>query len=406
MTRSRRKPAHFPARDQVRRPPAVARVRSPADLAACVPELLGFHAAESLVVLALREPHGRLGLTMRMDLAPLDDPPGSGDLRCDCLLDGGEEGCQALSCLDRSGPERSVRDELLDTVVTGLQRDGATSAAVVVLTDEADWHDELPRSDLVGELCCVLDAAGFPVVEALLVRAGRWWSYLCRGECCPRSGQDVDAGRGPAGLIAAERVLAGEVVLGSRAELAAQLDPVLPLGAAPRRAAFEAAADALADELRRDGAAAEAAAVARVRAALVDPERLSEEEGAACTAALWLPSVRQAAVSWATSDAAAVRRFGTVLCRAMPAPQVAPALLVAGAGAYLDGNGALARVALERCASIDPGLTLAGLLLTALDQQLPPRELKAALRQAGGRSETRHGPPRAERGAGRKRRAG
>ena len=55
--------------------PARVRLSDPADLAAAIPYLLGFPPEESLVVISLRGPRKRIGLTMRWDLPDesLDD---------------------------------------------------------------------------------------------------------------------------------------------------------------------------------------------------------------------------------------------------------------------------------------------------------------------------------------------
>ncbi|MCW2681591.1 MAG: hypothetical protein JWM62_2992, partial [Frankiales bacterium] len=53
----------------------------------------------------------------------------------------------------------------------------------------------------------------------------------------------------------------------------------------------------------------------------------------------------------------------------------APVLLITGAAAYLQRDGALARIALTRAAEAGD-LTMARLLLTALDGQVPPSEIR------------------------------
>lgn len=53
------------------------------------------------------------------------------------------------------------------------------------------------------------------------------------------------------------------------------------------------------------------------------------------------------------------------------------ALCLVAVAAYLDGNGAMARVAVEECT---PGYTLAGLLTQALDVPVPPDTLRAWMR--------------------------
>ena len=53
-------------------PPPRIRLRSPADVVAAVPVLLGFHPEHSLVVIGLKT--GRVVLTVRVDLPGIDRP--------------------------------------------------------------------------------------------------------------------------------------------------------------------------------------------------------------------------------------------------------------------------------------------------------------------------------------------
>ena len=48
--------------------PVVVKFSSPVDIVGAIPSMLGFHPAESLVVMCLRGPRQRTGLTMRVDL--------------------------------------------------------------------------------------------------------------------------------------------------------------------------------------------------------------------------------------------------------------------------------------------------------------------------------------------------
>lgn len=315
----------------------VARVTSPADLAASVPELLGFTPSESLVVLALHEPRGRLGLTMRFDLA--DAELGLSDI-----------------------PAR-------------LEHVEATRAALLVFTGSTG---ELPHGALVDALTDGIEARGIRVMEALLVREGTWWSYTCTGSCCPASGTPVTpAHEGLPGLLAAERVLAGRTLMGSREELVASFQPVLPLGPDVRLAQLDVAAEDLLDDVVDDREGAEAAAVGRLRRALRDPAAMTAQESARCLVALRLVAVRDEVLSWVPAQADEVRELAVALCRS--APLEAPALTVLGAAAYAQGGGALARTAFEAALAVDPEQRMAALLQEALAGQVPPSQVRRAL---------------------------
>jgi len=107
-----------------------ARLTSPAQLVAALPHWLGFQATESLVVLCLHEPRGRLGLTMRYDLPPVVQEA-----------------------------------QLLGEVLARVRHEDATRVALVVLTDDPSPG---ARADLVDALLTGL--APLSVTEAVLVR--------------------------------------------------------------------------------------------------------------------------------------------------------------------------------------------------------------------------------------------
>jgi len=318
----------------------VARVTSPADLAASVPEVLGYVPSESLVVLSLREPRGRLGMTMRFDLAA------------------------AHVLADEVGPR--------------LVQDGATRAALLLHTDEPG---PLPRGELVHRIAADVEARGIRVTEALLVRDGTWWSYLCQLPCCPPEGAPVGApGTGGTGLLAAERVLEGKVVYGSREELAATLLPVLPLGEQVRLDELAAVAQDLLDEVVADRSATVAAEVARSRAALARGGDPGPAQAARLAVALRLPEVRDAMTACVPRQAREVQALMTAVARRTPRSQAGRVLQVLGTAAYAQGEGALARIALEGAVEADGPDTFAGTLLEALDRQVPPSALRDSLR--------------------------
>ena len=321
-------------------PTAVARVTGPADLTAAIPELLGFVPAESLVVLSLHEPRGRVGLTMRFDLAE-------------------------ARVLAREVPVR-------------LRHERATRAVLAVWTDEPG---PLPRAGLVHGVVESVEAAGIEVTAALLVRDGTWWSYTCTGECCPAQGLPVAGTRtGAAGLMAAERVLRGDVLRASRAELEQAMGCRLPLGEAVRCRELDEAALALLDDIATDRCRTQEREVARLRKALGADGRLSADDAARCAVALRLVSVRDEVLTWVGDSAPAVRHLALALCRWTPDRDVVPTLVVLGAAAYAEGGGATARLALERALRLDPACTMAGLLLQALDGQVPPGQVRDILR--------------------------
>ncbi|SCG54912.1 DUF4192 domain-containing protein [Micromonospora humi] len=385
-------------------------VRSPADLVVAVPYLLGFHPADSVVVVAVR---GR-----RVVFAARGDLPEPG-----------------------ADPGPAAR-HLAQVVV----RQDADAATVIGYGPAARVTGAV---DAVG---AALDEAGLVVLDALRVTDGRWWSYLC-GEpaCCPADGTPYDP---VASQVSAAAVFAGQVALPDRAALAAQVSPfdgpvrlamrratgrarhrlaALTGGLPPGGAAVEghqpgAAAPSRepasgepvggagdgggsggassgggpaggstggrrgeARALRSTGAAAVRAAFRRQRRG----ERLDDDEVAWLTVLLTHVAVRDHAWSRTDGRDADISLWTDVFRRAEPDLSAAPGTLLSFA-AWRAGHGALAAVALERVLAAHPEYPLAVLLDDALRRGVPPSELDGWPANAGGAvlRRRRRRPPR------------
>ncbi|MFJ8581528.1 DUF4192 domain-containing protein [Micromonospora sp. NPDC093277] len=315
-------------------------VRSPADLIAAVPYLLGFHPAESVVVVALR---GR-----RVVFAARGDLPEPG-----------------------ADPRPAARH--LAQVVA---RQSTESATVIGYGPAARVTGAV---DAVG---AALDESGLHVLDALRVTDGRWWSYLCTdAECCPPDGTPYDP---TASEVSAAAVFAGQVALPDRAALTAQVSPFDgPVRVAMRRATIRARRRL--GELTEDAAETALAGGRSVRSAGVSAlrgafrrqrrgERLGDDEVAWLTVLLTHLPVRDHA--WERTDGrdTDIGLWTEVLRRAEPELIAAPGSLLAFA-AWRAGYGALAAVALERVLAAHPDYSLALLLDDVLRRGLPPSEL-------------------------------
>ncbi|MEU4816896.1 DUF4192 domain-containing protein [Micromonospora aurantiaca] len=374
--------------------PARLSVRSPADMVAAVPYLLGFHPADSVVVVAVR---GR-----RVVFAARGDLPAPG-----------------------ADPGPAARH--LAQVVA---RQDADAATVVGYGPAARVTGVV---DAVGD---ALTAAGLVVLDALRVTEGRWFSYLCvEPSCCPPEGTPYDPA---ASQVSAAAVFAGQVALPDRAALAAQVSPLDgPVRLAMRRATGRArlrlaaltgrpstpsagspAGGLPADSSRAgaeppvpaDGAGPEGessvpvggpgsggksqvpagragsggepravrtAGTAAVRAAFRRQrrgERLDDDEVAWLTVLLTHVAVRDHAWSRTDGRDEDISLWTDVLRRAEPDLIAAPGCLLAFA-AWRSGHGALAAVALERVLSAHPGYSLAVLLDEALRRGVAPSAL-------------------------------
>src|SRR5690606_22164516 len=131
------------------RPPI--KLRSPADLVAATPYLLGFHPADSVVVVGFRG--DRLTFLARGDLPQPDTPPVAA----------------ATELLDMVG-----RQDVDAIVLVGY----APGAAVALLVDALDR---------------LAEQRAVPVRDVLRVDSGRWRSLRCDDPgCCPPAGTPVD----------------------------------------------------------------------------------------------------------------------------------------------------------------------------------------------------------------------
>ncbi|MGK5737761.1 DUF4192 domain-containing protein [Micromonospora sp. URMC 103] len=315
-------------------------VRSPADLLAAVPYLLGFHPADSVVVVALRG--RRIVFAARADLpAPPEDP---------------------------AHPARHL---------AGVVHRQRVDAATVVGYGPA--ARVTPTVDAVRE---ALGEAGLELLDALRVTDGRWWSYLCtEARCCPPDGRPYDPGTSP---VTASAVLAGQVALPDRAALAARVAPVDGPARLAMRRATDAAERRLVDLVEASpgsgppgGRALHEAGVTAVREALRRQrrgERLGDDEVAWLSLLLTHLSVRDHA--WERTDGRDrdIALWSDVLRRAEPEFIAAPASLLAFA-AWRAGEGALAAVALERALAQHPDYSLAVLLDDLLRRGVPPSDL-------------------------------
>jgi hypothetical protein len=334
------------------------RLSDPGEVAAAVPHLLGFRPSESVVLISLRGPGGgRVGLTVRADLPP----PGQEADAAELLL-------------------RKVRS------------DRPRGVLLVVVTEWPDGVD-LPHRALVHECVQAAAAADVPVVDALLVRNGRWWSYDCPDPCCaPGVGTRLPGGVGELEVAA---VATGTVVERSRADLSSRIAPSLdPRDREVMAAACTAAAQETVDRVLAVGSdtvaeeswrAVEAAVVRCRPGAPVTGGRLSDGEVARIVCGLRDTEVRDRALGLAVGpDAAAVEQLWAECTRRAPAPlDAAPATLLA-VSVWLRGDGAMANVALARALDSDPRYGLARLLAQALEACLPPEELRTLLRDAAG----------------------
>ncbi|MFJ4989852.1 DUF4192 domain-containing protein [Streptomyces sp. NPDC088732] len=301
--------------------------------------------------------------------------------------------------------------QLADCLVTGSAQRGAHPDAIVLFLVQDPAEGEAPGQvmerlrPLAQGLRVACGRLDVPVVEALCVSAGRWWSYSCpESECGPPEGAAVP----PSGdsVMAAAAAYAGIRVRGSRKEIEDRFTP--PPGGSTAALAREEALDAAAaglvprmlerddsDEVRRTTLRLLKAALDRFRVA--DPEDdgpigdrrddglLGDDEAAAMILGLQDRDTRDRAAEWMDpphTDPAL--RLWRALARRCVEPyheHAAAPLTLAGWVAWAAGDEATARVAFGRALDLAPDYTFARLLNAAVNNGISPEPLRRYLRR-------------------------
>ena len=144
-------------------------VKTPHDLLAAVPFLIGYHPSNSLVLISVKA--DSLEMAMRVDF-PINPP----------------HGAYAL-------------------LASHLKRDHAEGALLVAY--EPEGCDTGP--EVLQNAADAVAALDIPIRELMLVRDGRWRSLLCSDEsCCPSDGNPIEDFQNS--RITAEQVANGKVL--------------------------------------------------------------------------------------------------------------------------------------------------------------------------------------------------
>jgi hypothetical protein len=344
--------------------PYEVRLGDPGEIAAGLPQLLGFRPSESVVLIGLGGPSGaRVGMTVRADIPPV-----------------------ARAADFARALVRSARTDRPDAVVVALVSEAPDA------TQGNAARPGLPHRLLLHELTVALTGSGIALRDALLVRAERWWSYDCPHACCePGAGTPLPSGVTDLELAS---VAVGVVVESTREDLERRIEP--PSGRPRSRdACLRLAGErwAMAAELGWAAVAADAEAAieegvgACGAAAGRSPDRLTDELVARIVWGLRDTALRDRVLLTALGpDAAAAEALWTECTRRAPEPlDAAPATLLA-VSAWLRGDGAMANVALERALDSDPDHRLARLLSEALAACLNPGQLRTLIATSAGPS--------------------
>jgi Domain of unknown function (DUF4192) len=352
-------------------------LRGPGDLAEALPYLIGFHPDDSVVMIGLHGPRGRFGARLRVAIpSDTDDWPALATQAADRLING-------------AGPRR--RPDAITVFVCQEPRVAESPTQAMARLRPLAQH--------LRTACGALDV---PVIEALCLSGGRWWSYTCPKEsCCPPEGAPLN--RSGTSVIAAAAVYAGIQVRGSLREMEARLTPVgMPRAASQQRALNDACTELMprllvegdTDAVRSETMDLAGAALERFRAAppsaensqgdAHDDDLLGDDEAAAIILGLQDRDARDMAAEWMEgADAAPAGRLWRALARRCVGAYLdhaAAPLTLAGWVAWSTGDEPSARVAFGRALSVDPQYTFANLLSQACTHGLDPEPLRRCLR--------------------------
>ncbi|MEV7656681.1 DUF4192 family protein [Streptomyces anulatus] len=355
-------------------------LRGPAELADALPYLMGFYPNDSVVMVALHGGQGRFGGRLRLGI-----PQSPGEW----------------------GP---VADQLADCLVSGSERrEGRPDAIVIFLCQDSPdgsggrmaMERLRPFAQRLRTACGALDV---PVLEALCISDGRYWSYCCPDtRCCPDQGNPL-AMPGTT-VMAAAAAYAGVHVRGTLRDMEARLQPWrTPAAVTAQGEALDRAAPALIprllDERARGEVAAETLRLARTLMDRIeetqpapppladagDDQLIGSDEAAAVILGLQDRETRDRAAAWMEgAEAQAALRLWRTLARRCVGPygeHAAAPLTLAGWVSWSTGDEPGARVALALALRADPGYTFAQLLHRACNEGLDPEALRRCLREA------------------------
>lgn len=314
------------------RPRITFTARSAADLVAVVPQVLGFHPADSVVLMTFGQADN---LHARVDLPEDEDE----------------------------------QLEVVDMLAEVIARQRASRVALLVYTDDpwlaASFHDAA-LARLVPD--------GVDVIELLRVADSRFHDA---GDVHD-PGTTYDLTSHP---FTAEQVVRGHVVHDSREQLAASLRLV---DADDARRVAEAAADAASQvggvperqrhsPITRDVAEQGHWIQRTIRLHVGRGTRLSASDAGRLLVLTSAVDLRDVALAEMTRDAAAEHvELWRDLVRRCPAPLLPPAASLLAFAAWLSGHGALAWCALDRSDEVDPGYSMAACVRGLLEHAVPP----------------------------------
>jgi hypothetical protein len=322
-------------------------LRTPQDVLAATPYLLGFHPEDSVVLFGCKGT--RLVFHLRSDLPPPE----------------------AVAGMAAGLAELLHARKITDMVAVGYGPDPAVTPVVKAIERE-------------------MKGRRIHIRELLRADDGRFWSYLCGNPlCCPPDGTPYEIATT---ALAASATVAGRVVLPNREAVVRTLDPPVGLALAAMRVATDRAGVRLCGLLERGDARTllDQAGEAAIRDGLAGYDesgtgRIDDEDVAWLSLLLQTLSVRD--LAWERIDIDGRRHWPTherlwcdVLTRCEPS-LAAPAGVLLAYTLWRSGDGVRASVAVERSLRADPDYSAAHLMASVLENAIPPSALAKVRRR-------------------------
>ncbi|WP_405620002.1 DUF4192 family protein [Streptomyces sp. NBC_00076] len=355
-------------------------LRTPGELADALPYLLGYRPEDSIVLVALhdREGRGRFGGRARLGIPTNEDD------------------------------WDSAARQLAHGLITGSERRGAKPEQMVAYLCQEPAKGESGQrvmqrlSRLAGLLRTECGRLDVPVIEALCISDGRFWSYCCPSEgCCPVEG--LPMGLPGTSVLAAAATYAGLQVRGTLRELRGRLLPWETSAALEQEIILDTTSMAqvprMFDEADRLTVAEETVELAErimtrfteaprvsgtLDADLRDDALLGHEEAATLILGLQDRSTRDRVAEWMEGDEAeSALRLWRALARRCVGPygeHAAAPLTLVGWVAWSTGDEIEAREALAMALGADPDYLFARLLHQACNEGLDPESIRRCLR--------------------------
>jgi hypothetical protein len=355
-------------------------LRTPGELADALPYLLGYRPEDSLVLVALHDRGGRGRFGGRARLG----------------IPANEEDWE------------SAARQLVHGLITGSERRGAKPEQIVAYVCQEPAEGESGQqvkerlAGLAGLLRTECGRLDVPVIEALCVSGGRYWSYCCPSEgCCPVEG--LPMGLPGTSVLAAAATYAGLQVRGTLRELRARLLPWETAAALEQEIVLDTTSMAqvpkMLDEAGRLAVAEETTELAErimtrfaetapvsgaLQADLRDDALLGHEEAATLILGLQDRTTRDRAAEWMEGEEAGpALRLWRALARRCVGPyseHAAAPLTLVGWVAWSAGDDIEAREALAMALGADPSYLFARLLHQACNEGLDPETIRRCLR--------------------------